>query len=137
MTEPSRGILLRRWLAWGLFWAYNAFILSGAVAPPHLIPRPFIFLNDKLIHGIEFFILYWIARNAFTESAPAFLSKRAWILAWGYGVLMGGFTELLQLYVPSRSLEGYDFLADVLGGSIALGMGYLAFEKNSRRKAKA
>lgn len=98
-------------LGWLPFLAYSFFVIESAVAPVSHLPRLFAAFNDKLIHGLEFFLLYALAVNALQRVLRAGFVP----LALGYCAVMGILTECLQFFVPSRSPDIADFLADAAG----------------------
>ncbi len=118
MTRRMHGAL--RWALWGLF---NFLVIKGAVLPPGRIPRIFQYLNDKLVHGAEFFVLFCFTLLAFSTVT---LRTRAEKLALAYCALLGGVTELLQLNVRGRSCDWKDFGVDLLGAGLAFGLWRLA-----------
>ena len=89
---------------------------------PSEFPRFLARLNDKLVHGTEYFIFFWIARYAFTKTRIQILCERPVEAAVFYSLLMGGLTEVLQLWVPMRSCDFADFKADALGAGLAWAM---------------
>ena len=123
----------RRWLSgWLPFWAYSALIFEGAILPPSRIPHFLHLVNDKLIHFSEFFFLFFIAEHAF-HMAKHWLSRHPGILAYGYCVFMGIFTEVAQRFVKGRTPDFYDFLADAAGAALAFAIYGLTLLRHYRR----
>ena len=112
------------WLGWLPFWVYTAFVFQGAVLAPEDIPQVFIWLNDKLIHGIEYFFLYILSVNALQRSRSGWFHSRAFYLSFLWCFLIGLLTEWAQFYVPGRSMDLEDWFAD-FAGALA-GFFYLA-----------
>ena len=128
LKNPSedRGIRIG---AWSIFWVYSGLIVKGAVLRASEIPHFLIGINDKLIHGVEYFILFWAARYAFTRTRIQKLQHRRVEAAVLYSLFMGSFTEILQLWVPTRSCDIADFGADALGTGLAWLMSTLIIRK--------
>ena len=97
--------------AWVPFLIYTLLIIQGAILRPNRIPAFIYRINDKLLHGLEFFLLFFLALNAFLGMRW----RRSEAMAVIYCAFMGGLTEFLQLYVPGRSCDVKDWLADMAG----------------------
>ncbi len=123
----------RRWLAgWLPLWVYTALVLKGAVAQPHEIPSIFFILNDKIVHAVEYFFLFWFAAHAFGKAKTLALRAHAGRGAMIYGLALGALTELLQRVVPERSCDFWDWVADAGGLGLAFAVSY-AWQARGRR----
>ncbi|NPA58288.1 MAG: VanZ family protein [Aquificae bacterium] len=83
------------------FWIYTAVVLFFS-----FIPSPEIGVSDKLIHFIEFFIFAVLVKEAYSTSY------------WGaffYSLFLAVFIEAVQFFLPYRTADYGDFLADLLG----------------------
>lgn len=93
--------------------------LLPAVLAPVFEPRPGLFPHsDKVMHFLGWLGLGGLA--GLLERRPRFAA-----LAFGFGVMLGAATELLQLDIPGRDGDLWDFLADTAGalvGSLAASM---------------
>ena len=129
---PSSPDFLQRWLlGWFPFWVYSGLVFESAVLPPRKIPHFLLHINDKVLHGTEYFILVLIALRTFGKAKTCFLREQAVWLALAYASLFGILTELAQLYVPGRACDFYDWLADFGGASAGLLLaGFLTRKKN-------
>jgi VanZ family protein len=103
-----------------LVFLWTAFIISALVRPPVEVPR-FKWLAypgvDKFIHAILFFVeaslLAWSFSDINRTKTVLFIII--------FCSLLGGGLELVQhQFVEGRSGDGFDFLADVAGASVAL-----------------
>ena len=69
---------------------------------------------DKLAHASLFAVLsVLIVRALMVEARP-------WWMAFAGAAAFGAFTEIQQQFIPSRSMELGDFLADVAGAAVGL-----------------
>ncbi len=97
--------------------AYMLLILIGSSIPGSRIPDSRLFANDKLLHLIEYFLLgYFAAKGIGKRSFQGFL------LSVSICLLMAGLDEFYQSFIPGRSPDILDFLADNIG--IWLGAGF-------------
>jgi len=101
-----------------IVWAVVIFILSSV--PSSAMPKMDILSHDKLIHGTIFFIFGVFVYRALDpgNASQLFSWKRALVsfaIVAGYGIL----DELHQHFVPGRTPDIYDALADAVGGLIA------------------
>ncbi|MBS1152647.1 MAG: hypothetical protein H6Q89_4345 [Myxococcaceae bacterium] len=118
-----RGRLIAAGLALG--YAGLIFFLSAQSSFP--VPKG-IWTADKLLHGIEYAILaFLIARAAVDPGEPK--GSGAAVLAAIAASLYGVSDELHQSFVPGRSPDVYDALADAVGS----GLGAAAFTFHRRR----
>ncbi len=106
------GVLWR----WGPLAGYAAGLLALSAHPR---PPGAGIANDKLLHGLAyavFAVLAWrAARGWFPGAMPgAALTCLALVAAHGAAV------ELCQRAVPGRHASVWDFVADVVGGGLAM-----------------
>ncbi|MBF0184504.1 MAG: VanZ family protein [Magnetococcales bacterium] len=98
-----------------LLLAYSGLIYTLSSAPV-LLPGPGFPLKDKLLHAFSYGLLALLA----------WLSGRSWQLsaacwwAFAYASLFGASDEWHQYFVPGRSAEVGDWLADSLGAALLL-----------------
>ena len=107
-------------LNWISFWAYSLFVFETAIISPQKIPRFIASINDKLLHGVEYYLLFWISLKAFLGFRNLSLQKKADLLALAYCFLMGVATEWAQRFAFGRSCDFWDWLADAGAASLAL-----------------
>ncbi len=102
-----------RW-RWTLAWAL---VIEGLVLwpkPPELPQAWDVVGFDKFVHAGLFAVLALLASRALDEQA-----RPAWP-ALAASMAFGLFTELEQYFIPSRSMELGDFLADAAGAALGL-----------------
>ena len=108
MSGEGGGSTLLRWLP-ALLWAGTIFFLSSRSQFPE---PPGILAWDKLQHCLAYGVGgYLIAR-------ATGLRGRGTLLAIVLGSLYGASDELHQWFVPGRSSEALDWVADTLGVAI-------------------
>ena len=106
---------LIRWTLVILYAALIFYLSSGPITAD--VPG-----NDKLYHMIEYGIFSLLLYNALSSS---FRNERLWkiaLLAIILTILYGISDEFHQLFVPSRSSDPYDVVADASGAIIVQGM---------------
>ncbi|MEK0084237.1 VanZ family protein [Benzoatithermus flavus] len=90
---------------WCLGWAI---VLVESLEP--MTGTPFG-LSDKLLHFMGYAVM--------TAAVASFAHERRGILCWTlFAILMGGLVEVAQDFVPTRSMDIYDFLADSAGAAV-------------------
>jgi len=115
-------ILRRPVPAWGfvILWAgaiwFGSSLSIGSQSP---ILK---FGPDKVGHFIEFGILAYLAANALLTLPRILAAERsrrtAWLLAVLIAALWGIIDEIHQLWVPARTSDPLDAVADILGGMV-------------------
>lgn len=95
-------------------------MIQGAIESPARLPRILFRFNDKILHGLEFFLLVWLALNAFRRAKSVRLRTAVMFYAFLYALIMGLVTEAVQFYAPGRAPEFWDFMADLGGAGAAL-----------------
>ncbi len=101
-------------LAWtlGLFYA----ILSPGSNIPSLPKFPGY---DKVIHFSLFFGLVFLWNRVWnTGPKENGFWKKILINYLVFGIFLAIFTEYMQMYVPDRSFDRFDIVANALGGTI-------------------
>ena len=119
VPEPAAPLSWRRFLAWlpataytGLIW----FLSSQTTLDFKLMDD--VPMRDKGVHFVEYGVLGFLLAYACHASWP--WTWRRFVLAWWLTCALGLVDELHQLYVPGRSADGRDLLADALGGALAI-----------------
>ena len=113
-----------RWIP-VVLWA--GFILTATSIPS--VPAPAAPGTDKLAHLAMYAVLGVLALRAAWQSAP---SPRTVVLTLAAIAIFAAVDEWHQRFIPSRSADAVDWLADVAGATI--GIGSLAVLKLRRVK---
>ena len=80
---------------------------------------------DKLAHAVEYFIFGLLAIRAFTSQSTGAGPGRTYAWAVLFSLLYGLSDEFHQRFVPGRSADPVDLLADGIGIFLAVGFHYL------------
>lgn len=85
------------------------------------LPMPMVFeFQDKLHHGAAYFVMGLFSWRFFRHYA---LNRHHLLLVSGlFCSLYGISDEFHQSFVPGRDTSGWDWLADTLGGFLAVGV---------------
>lgn len=109
----------RQILSWTFFWVYTVNLLLSSILHPDQLPSFLDMLDDKLLHFFQHFLLFFFALAAFKVSNREILSRHAVLMSFFYCLLIGALIELEQLLVPYRHTEFLDWIADLVGTSVA------------------
>jgi VanZ family protein len=129
-ARPKRRILSRVALcAWLGYWVF-LFVVMHMSRPPglRLVER----LGDKVVHAAAYFVLAAVGGLVIRlQGRP---TNRRWLSRWVivYVVYAAG-DEVLQHFIVGRSCQATDWLADVIGASLALLLLY-ALSSTERRR---
>lgn len=115
-ASPSRGWRLL-WL-WGPVTAAMAgiFTLSAMSAPPQPVQ-----VSDKTEHFVGYGVLGAVTLRATAGGTLSGLTGGAAAAAWTIATLYGASDEFHQGFVPGRTPDRYDLLADATGAAGAIG----------------
>ncbi len=95
-----------------LFYA----LLIFAVSTIPQVPPPWSFRwGDKVLHFVEYGIFSFLLFLAFFTSGKEFFKKNVFLLSSIIGIAYGLSDEIHQKFIPGRSCDVFDFLADCLG----------------------
>lgn len=102
-----------------LLWLLLIFVLS---AIPNVPSVKFPVSPDKVAHAGIYFVLCLLSRRAFFHQQKiSWLRGHSVLLALALTVLYGVIDEIHQVYVPGRTPDVYDALADAFGGLMSAG----------------
>ncbi len=109
------------------------FLYWGVVSVANILPpdtlQKFQFY-DKAEHFIAYMLLtVFIFFSCAVEEKFRYLHRHPFFAAFLFIALYGMINELIQLYVPGRSCDFYDWLADMTGASAALIILYPLFSR--------
>lgn len=104
-------------------WAILIFIASSI--PQDAFPASRLFSQDKLIHAAVFGVLALLVFRGLRMRKPAAPVFSAVWLTMVISTLYGALDEIHQLYVPGRSCDVFDLLADALGAALVVAGAFL------------
>lgn len=111
---------MRRYWIWLLPLTVAAAIVWLSSQPSYPFDLPLPEPMDKVAHMAAFGVLAAFAELALRRSHPG-LPVLRWLIVLFIGVAIFGATdELHQRFVPGRSCDFYDWVADALGGGLGL-----------------
>lgn len=100
---------------------------------PHVHVPKFGFQSaDKLAHAVVYFILGYLIIRAVTAGSRNTIQWKSGLLLMLIGIFYGASDEFHQLFVPGRSADLLDWVADILG----VVLGHLTFLRLQVRRAK-
>lgn len=112
MKRPGR--ILVYWLP-PVAWAGAIFVVSSLSLPPQPPVYPF---EDKVYHALVFGVLALLLLRAFFEGQQISLARAA-LLAFILASLYGVVDEVHQYFVPLRTMDVRDWLADTAGAAVS------------------
>jgi VanZ family protein len=96
-----------------VLWVAITFVLTSVPNPRPVLP--FLYF-DKVVHfgfyGVTGFLCAFWRRESGTSAGGAVLAGLA------FAAFVGAVDEIHQHWIPGRSMEFYDWLADAAGGGI-------------------
>jgi VanZ family protein len=131
MFQSARGRVLSFVLP-PVGWALLIFIESSI--PSDEIPKSEIWQYDKVIHLCIYFVLAFLLYRAFRFGGfPPKLRSLAPLLTVAVIALYGASDEFHQHFVPGRSMEFFDWVADMLGAILLVSVqSFLSWRKSRR-----
>jgi VanZ family protein len=114
-----------------VFWA--ALIFWNSSRSNIHLPNYFFKNLDKIIHFGIYFILGYLITRALSGGEFKNLTCKIFSLSILLGILYGMSDEYHQLFVPGRSMDLFDLLADVAGIIIAQVAIYFHYQKTESR----
>ncbi len=109
----------RLW-SWGpvCLWAGMIFVSSSMPVPPEA-QALLLHGMDKVMHGFEYGILSYLVARAFRRTAPGWSPLCIAVWAVLLSSLYGVSDEVHQAFVPTRTADPLDALADAAGAVVA------------------
>lgn len=104
-----------RAVRWGLFlaWCAAIFYLSSREELPEVLPR--FQGQDKAAHTIAYAAGGFLFASAARATWAGLAGRSAALLAGAAGLLYGISDEIHQSFVPNRTADALDLLADTIG----------------------
>jgi VanZ family protein len=118
-------LFMRFWLP---LLVYVTAIFAASAQPNLHAPLQFQF-GDKVMHTVEYLVLGLLLVRALRAHLRVGRPLFATMIALGFVVLIGSADEYFQSFVPGRTCDVFDLLADGVGGAIAQFV-YLTFARH-------
>lgn len=112
-----------------LGWAGVIFYLSSL---PGVDVPPLFFGEDKLLHAVVFGILGFFALGAMKTTGDGYRVFQPW-LAVVLVVVYGALDEFHQHFVPGRTPDIHDLMADAVGGMLGVWVSYRFIKAYARK----
>ncbi|MBS1518468.1 MAG: VanZ family protein [Bacteroidetes bacterium] len=101
--------------------SFCVLIFAESSIPGNKLPKVDFEFSDKIVHTIIYFILYILFFYSLKyQTKSVKLQRFSFEFAFLFTVLYGVTDEFHQYFVPNRSCEFYDLLADAAGAAIGL-----------------
>jgi len=105
-------------LAWTPALLYAAFIwLVSSMSHPDFVPVADVPFQDKGVHFLVYGVLALFIAHGAARTWPSWPLWRGFVLAVVAATLWGALDEFHQSFVPGRSSDVVDLLADALGAT--------------------
>ncbi|HID56283.1 TPA: VanZ family protein [Candidatus Poribacteria bacterium] len=85
-------------------------------------PDPRLLKPDKLWHFLEYMILGLLAYRAFRSASKAWVGEHPYLTTLLFVIIFGATDEIHQSFVPGRNASPFDWMADIVGGILAMGV---------------
>jgi hypothetical protein len=126
-----------QWLStWGYVIAWSTVIFISSAQSDLRLPGSLPPFSDKVAHFLIYGLLGWLWSRAVKIRCPSWTTIAVVLSTVAFTGIYGLSDEWHQMYVPGRSAELSDALADVCGGTLG-GMGFLVWllfrEENGAR----
>jgi len=121
---------------WGYVIAWGAVIFTLSAQPDLSVPISLPPSSDKVAHFLVYGVLGWLWVRAIRLRGPKWATMLVLLSTLAFTGLYGLSDEWHQMYVPGRSPDLHDALADVCGGTfggVALLL-WLRFREESRAR---
>jgi VanZ family protein len=107
--------------AYGPALAWAILIFIGSSIPSDAIPKHVVFSQDKLIHMAIYGVLAVLLYRGIRRRAVTRWDVAAWVTL-AVSVVYGASDEFHQHFVPGRTMDMFDLIADAMGAALAIGI---------------
>lgn len=123
-----------RWHYWLLTILYCATIFAASAQPSERLPvQPFPG-SDKVVHAIMYGALAALVSSGMRHSRKTYSPIVLFWIPVAFAAFYGASDEMHQYFVPTRSTDFWDWLADTSGALGAQTVLYTCFGKSFREK---
>jgi VanZ family protein len=114
---------------------YAALIFAVSSLPQISLPTLGFEAEDKFYHFIEYSIFSFLLFFAFFKAKTDFFKRNVFLLSSLIGIAYAYSDEFHQRFIPGRSYDLFDFLADCLGVILIQALLWIYLGWKSRRTA--
>ncbi len=107
---------MRYLFSWCTTYSYSFLIIVVTSLPVEFPPQLLFPLQDKAVHVLTYFLLAFLAVNTFSRKKI----NNPKICSFFYAFSLGLFVEIVQYFLPYRSFEFWDILANLLGSFLGI-----------------
>lgn len=107
---------MRYLFSWYTTYIYSFLIIVAASLPVRFPPQLLFPFQDKIIHVLIYFLLAFLTVNTFSRKRIG----NPKICSFFYAFSLGLFAEIVQYFIPYRSFELWDILANFLGSFLGV-----------------
>jgi len=107
---------MRYLFSWCTTYIYSFLVVVGGLFPVKFRLQLLFSFQDKVIHALIYFLLVFLAGNTFLRKKV----KNPKICSFFYAFSLGLLVEMTQYFLPFRSFEFWDILANFLGSSLGI-----------------
>lgn len=120
---------------WGpsIVWAAILFALSSI--PGRVYPRVSFTFADKVVHVAVYAVLAWLCARSLHGPARGPFAWRVALTAIALAIAYGVTDEVHQIFVPGRSADPRDVVADAVGAVLGVAVFALANRTQPNRVA--
>lgn len=123
---------VRFWSVLAALYAIAIFIGSAIPAPD--LPEVVSAVSDKVLHLLEYAILGFLVHRAMcTQRRWSALARNAVVMTVVIAIVYGASDELHQSFVPGRTADFLDWIADSAGAAIGIALSLWIFPRLFRR----
>ena len=130
LLENTAPLASRRWWLAPVLWALLLFVASSI--PGTSYPDVAFQYADKIVHVGIYGMLGALLALAARLSKP-WSVRKVWLFAVALAAAYGATDELHQLFVPNRSADLRDLLADAVGAALGATLTLIVVRRGVRR----
>lgn len=115
---------MNKYLIGAIVWALIIMVLT--LTPGEAVPDVSLFDYDKLGHGFIFFVLsFLLIKGTYENLQTTSRAGNAVLIGVVTSAFYGFLIEIIQSFIPGRSMDVYDAVANVIGSILGLSLFYL------------
>lgn len=117
--------MINKYLTGAILWALLILVLT--LTPGKSVPDYELFSYDKLGHAFIFFVqAYLLSMGLYTKFKDPVRKRNSALIGIFVACIFGFLIELIQRFIPDRSMDIYDAIANVGGSFLCLPLFYIS-----------